>query len=148
MTLSTQRHLPLLLAAGIAASVSIQTASAQTVVTQWDQFAMAGITAAGPAMDELIGTCEPDLNGATVLRTIAPSIGIRDSYRLAVSANKTPDLAYTWPAASVLAGYAGSAPLPRSMTTTRSMAGRASTTSTVVATASRAPSMACRWSRI
>lgn len=106
MTLSTQRPLPLLLAAGIAASVSIQTASAQTVVTQWDQFAMAGITAAGPAMDELIGTCEPDLNGATVLRTIAPSIGIRDSYRLAVSANKTPDLAYTWPAASVLAGYA------------------------------------------
>lgn len=106
MTLSTQRHVPLLLAAGIAASVSIPTASAQTVVTQWDQFAMAGITAAGPAMDELIGTCQPDLNGATVLRTIAPSIGIRDSYRLAVSANKTPDLAYTWPAASVLAGYA------------------------------------------
>lgn len=106
MTLSTQRHLPLLLAAGIAASISVQPAAAQTVVTQWDQFAMAGITAAGPAMDELIGTCEPDLNGATVLRTIAPSIGIRDSYRLAVSANKTPDLAYTWPAASVLAGYA------------------------------------------
>ncbi|WP_275592553.1 extracellular solute-binding protein [Aquamicrobium sp. NLF2-7] len=106
MTLSTQRHLPLLLAAGIAASISIQPAAAQTVVTQWDQFAMAGITAAGPAMDELITTCAPDLNGATVLRTIAPSIGIRDSYRLAVSANKTPDLAYTWPAASVLAGYA------------------------------------------
>ena len=41
-----------------------------------------------------------------MLRTIAPSIGIRDSYRLAVSAGKTPDLAYTWPAASVLAGYA------------------------------------------
>ncbi|MBB4053667.1 raffinose/stachyose/melibiose transport system substrate-binding protein [Devosia subaequoris] len=106
MTLSTRRSLPVLLAAGITASVSIQTATAQTVVTQWDQFAMAGITAAGPAMDELIGTCEPDLGGATVLRTIAPSIGIRDSYRLAVSANKTPDLAYTWPAASVLAGYA------------------------------------------
>ncbi|AVF02987.1 MULTISPECIES: ABC transporter substrate-binding protein [Devosia] len=106
MTLSTRRSLPVLLAAGITASVSIQTATAQTVVTQWDQFAMAGITAAGPAMDELIGTCEPELGGATVLRTIAPSIGIRDSYRLAVSANKTPDLAYTWPAASVLAGYA------------------------------------------
>jgi raffinose/stachyose/melibiose transport system substrate-binding protein len=106
MTLSTRRSLPVLLAAGITVSVSIQTATAQTVVTQWDQFAMAGITAAGPAMDELIGTCEPDLGGATVLRTIAPSIGIRDSYRLAVSANKTPDLAYTWPAASVLAGYA------------------------------------------
>jgi raffinose/stachyose/melibiose transport system substrate-binding protein len=106
MTLSTQRHLPLLLAAGIAASVTIQPTAAQTVVTQWDQFAMAGITAAGPAMDELITTCAPDLNGASVLRTIAPSIGIRDSYRLAVSAKKTPDLAYTWPAASVLAGYA------------------------------------------
>lgn len=106
MTLSTRRSLPVLLAVGITASVSIQAATAQTVVTQWDQFAMAGITAAGPAMDELIGTCEPDLGGATVLRTIAPSIGIRDSYRLAVSANKTPDLAYTWPAASVLAGYA------------------------------------------
>ena len=76
------------------------------VVTQWDQFAQSGITAAGPAMDELIATCEPALNGAEVLRTIAPSIGIRDSYRLAVSAGKTPDLAYTWPAASVLAGYA------------------------------------------
>ena len=50
MTLSTQRHLPLLLAAGIAASVTIQPTAAQTVVTQWDQFAMAGITAAGPAM--------------------------------------------------------------------------------------------------
>lgn len=106
MTLSPRGSLPVLLAAGLAASVSIQAATAQTVVTQWDQFAMAGITAAGPAMDELIGTCEPDLGGATVLRTIAPSIGIRDSYRLAVSANKTPDLAYTWPAASVLAGYA------------------------------------------
>jgi len=106
MTLSTRRPLPVLLTAVIVASASIQGAAAQTVVTQWDQFAMAGITAAGPAMDELIRTCEPDLDGATVLRTIAPSIGIRDSYRLAVSANKTPDLAYTWPAASVLAGYA------------------------------------------
>ena len=76
------------------------------VVTQWDQFAQSGITAAGPAMDELIATCKPALNGAEVLRTIAPSIGIRDSYRLAVSAGKTPDLAYTWPAASVLSGYA------------------------------------------
>ena len=80
--------------------------AAQTVVTQWDQFAQAGITAAGPAMDELIATCKPALGDASVLRTIAPSIGIRDSYRLAVSAGKTPDLAYTWPAASVLAGYA------------------------------------------
>lgn len=76
------------------------------VVTQWDQFAQSGITAAGPAMDELIATCKPALKGAEVLRTIAPSIGIRDSYRLAVSAGKTPDLAYTWPAASVLSGYA------------------------------------------
>lgn len=76
------------------------------VVTQWDQFAQSGISAAGPAMDELIATCQPALNGASVLRTVAPSIGIRDSYRLAVSAGKTPDLAYTWPAASVLAGYA------------------------------------------
>lgn len=83
-------------------------ASAQdtVVVTQWDQFAQSGITAAGPAMDELIASCKPALGGAEVLRTIAPSIGIRDSYRLAVSAGKTPDLAYTWPAASVLSGYA------------------------------------------
>lgn len=79
-------------------------AYAQTAVVQWDQFADTGVTAAGPAMNELIGTCTPE--GTTILRTIAPSIGIRDSYRLAVSANKTPDLAYTWPAASVLAGYA------------------------------------------
>ena len=57
-------------------------------------------------MDELIATCTPSLGGASILRTIAPSIGIRDSYRLAVSAGKTPALAYTWPAASVLAGYA------------------------------------------
>ena len=82
------------------------TAQEAVVVTQWDQFAQSGITAAGPAMDELIASCEPALNGAEVLRTIAPSIGIRDSYRLAVSAGKTPDLAYTWPAASVLSGYA------------------------------------------
>ena len=80
--------------------------AAQTVVTQWDQFSQTGITAAGPAMDELIETCAPALGGAEVLRTVAPSIGIRDSYRLAVSAGKTPDLAYTWPAASVLSGYA------------------------------------------
>jgi raffinose/stachyose/melibiose transport system substrate-binding protein len=76
------------------------------VVTQWDQFAQTGITAAGPAMDELIAACAPSLNGAEVQRTVAPSIGIRDSYRLAVSAGNAPDLAYTWPAASVLAGYA------------------------------------------
>ncbi len=82
------------------------TAQSAVVVTQWDQFAQSGISAAGPAMDELIATCQPALNGASILRTIAPSIGIRDSYRLAVSAGKTPDLAYTWPAASVLAGYA------------------------------------------
>ena len=41
------------------------------VVTQWDQFAQSGITAAGPAMDELIATCKPALKGAEVLRTIA-----------------------------------------------------------------------------
>ncbi len=81
-------------------------ASAETVVVQWDQFANTGMTAAGPAMDELITTCKPELGGASVLRTVVPSIGIRESYRLAVSAGKTPDLAYTWPAASVLSGYA------------------------------------------
>ncbi len=87
--------------------IATQAAAQDTiVVTQWDQFAQSGITAAGPAMDELIATCKPSLNGTEVLRTIAPSIGIRDSYRLAVSAGKTPDLAYTWPAASVLSGYA------------------------------------------
>lgn len=81
-------------------------ASAETVVTQWDQFANSGITAAGPAMDELIAACEKALPDVKILRTVVPSIGIRESYRLAVSADKTPDLAYTWPAASVLAGYA------------------------------------------
>lgn len=86
--------------------LSANQVAAQTVVTQWDQFSQAGITAAGPAMDELIKSCAPALGGAEVLRTVAPSIGIRDSYRLAVAAGKTPDLAYTWPAASVLAGYA------------------------------------------
>ena len=85
---------------------SIVPASAETVVTQWDQFATSGITAAGPAMDELIAACEKALPGTKILRTVVPSIGIRESYRLAVSADKTPDLAYTWPAASVLAGYA------------------------------------------
>lgn len=94
-------HASLSLAAVLALATP---AYAQTVVVQWDQFADTGITAAGPAMNELIGKCTPE--GTTILRTIAPSIGIRDSYRLAVSANKTPDLAYTWPAASVLAGYA------------------------------------------
>ena len=81
-------------------------AVAENVVVQWDQFSNTGITAAGPAMDELIKVCEADLKDTKILRTIVPSIGIRESYRLAVSANKTPDLAYTWPAASVLAGYA------------------------------------------
>lgn len=85
---------------------SIVPAGAETVVTQWDQFATSGITAAGPAMDELIAACEKALPGTKILRTVVPSIGIRESYRLAVSADKTPDLAYTWPAASVLAGYA------------------------------------------
>lgn len=89
-----------------ALALSASGALAQTVVTQWDQFAQNGISAAGPAMDKLIKTCAPALGGAEVLRTVAPSIGIRDSYRLAVAAGKTPDLAYTWPAASVLAGYA------------------------------------------
>jgi raffinose/stachyose/melibiose transport system substrate-binding protein len=98
------RLVPLALLAGTVALP--QTAGAQVTVTQWDQFATAGITAAGPAMDELILACEPGLDGATIERTVAPSIGIRDSYRLAVSAGEAPDLAYTWPAASVLAGYA------------------------------------------
>lgn len=86
--------------------LSANGAVAETVITQWDQFSQAGITAAGPAMDDLIQTCAPAVDGAKVLRTVAPSIGIRDSYRLAVAAGKTPDLAYTWPAASVLSGYA------------------------------------------
>lgn len=96
------KRIAIITAFGLSASA----AAAQTVVTQWDQFSQAGITAAGPAMDELIQTCAPALDGANILRTIAPSIGIRDSYRLAVAAGKTPDLAYTWPAASVLSGYA------------------------------------------
>ncbi len=79
---------------------------AQTVVTEWDQFATAGPTAAGPAMDELIATCEQENPDIKILRTVVPSIGIRETFRLAASANKIPDLVYTWPAASVLAGYA------------------------------------------
>jgi raffinose/stachyose/melibiose transport system substrate-binding protein len=75
-------------------------------VVQWDQFSNAGITAAGPAMEELIKVCEASLPDVNIERTVVPSIGIRESYRLAVSADKTPDLGYTWPAASVLAGYA------------------------------------------
>jgi raffinose/stachyose/melibiose transport system substrate-binding protein len=90
----------------VSAVLAAGNAAAETAITQWDQFAQSGITAAGPAMDELIASCKPALDGVSVLRTVAPSIGIRDSYRLAVSAGKTPDLAYTWPAASVLAGYA------------------------------------------
>jgi raffinose/stachyose/melibiose transport system substrate-binding protein len=75
-------------------------------VIQWDQFSNAGITAAGPAMEELIKVCEAALPDVNIERTVVPSIGIRESYRLAVAAGKTPDLGYTWPAASVLAGYA------------------------------------------
>jgi raffinose/stachyose/melibiose transport system substrate-binding protein len=90
----------------LAAVLSTGPAFSQTVVTQWDQFAQAGATAAGPAMEELIKVCEGKLKDVKILRTVVPSIGIRESYRLAVSADKTPDLAYTWPAASVLAGYA------------------------------------------
>lgn len=54
----------------------------------------------------MIKVCEADLKDTKINRTVAPSVGIRDTYRLAVSADKTPDLAYSWPAASVLAGYA------------------------------------------
>ena len=82
------------------------TAQEPTVVTEWDQFATAGPTAAGPAMDSLIAQCEEAQPGVKILRTVVPSIGIRETYRLAASANKVPDLAYTWPAASVLASYA------------------------------------------
>ena len=57
-------------------------------------------------MEALIKVCEAELKDTKINRTVAPSIGIRDTYRLAVSADKTPDLAYSWPAASVLAGYA------------------------------------------
>ena len=93
--------------APLALAISTQAGMAQEVtITQWDQFAESGISAAGPAMDELIATCEPSLGGATIERTVAPSIGIRDAYRLAVSGGEATDLAYTWPAASVLAGYA------------------------------------------
>ena len=35
-------------------------AQAQTIVNQWDQFANTGITAAGPAMEELIGICQEE----------------------------------------------------------------------------------------
>jgi raffinose/stachyose/melibiose transport system substrate-binding protein len=98
------------LAAGVVAagalSSTIGGAAAQVIVNQWDQFANTGITAAGPAMEALIETCQGQLPNVTIIRTVAPSIGIREVYRLAVSAGKTPDLAYTWPAASVLAGYA------------------------------------------
>lgn len=101
------KHLPATrLVASTMLIAAAMPASAETVVTQWDQFANSGITAAGPAMDELIAACEKALPDVKILRTVVPSIGIRESYRLAVSADKTPDLAYTWPAASVLAGYA------------------------------------------
>jgi raffinose/stachyose/melibiose transport system substrate-binding protein len=85
---------------------SLITVQSQTVVTEWDQFATSGATAAGPAMDSLIAQCETENTGVKILRTVVPSIGIRETYRLAASANKVPDLTYTWPAASVLAGYA------------------------------------------
>lgn len=98
------------LAKATASALILATASGamaqENVVVQWDQFSNAGITAAGPAMDELIKVCEASLEDVKILRTVVPSIGIRESYRLAVSADKTPDLGYTWPAASVLAGYA------------------------------------------
>lgn len=95
----------ILLSCGLLAFQGVP-ATAETVVIQWDQFASTGMTAAGPAMDELIQTCQAELSGVNILRTVVPAIGIRESYRLAVSAGKAPDLAYTWPAASMLAGYA------------------------------------------
>lgn len=88
---------------GVCAQAQTQTPA---VVTSWDQFSNSGITAAGPAMDQLITQFEKENSGVRMIRTVTPSIGIRESYRLAVSAGKPPDLAYTWPAASVLAGYA------------------------------------------
>lgn len=91
----------------LAATVSSPALAQEKIpVVQWDQFAATGITAAGPAMEALINACEAKLPNLDVQRTVVPSIGIRETYRLAVSANETPDLAYTWPAAAVLSGYA------------------------------------------
>jgi raffinose/stachyose/melibiose transport system substrate-binding protein len=107
MKCASKRNRLIALAAGTCSLAALMVgAVAETSVIQWDQFSSTGATAAGPAMEALIKVCEADLKDTKIDRTVAPSIGIRDTYRLAVSADKTPDLAYTWPAASVLAGYA------------------------------------------
>ncbi len=102
--MSIARRITLVMLAATVSSPAL--AQEKIPVVQWDQFAATGITAAGPAMEALIGACEAKLPNLDVQRTVVPSIGIRETYRLAVSANETPDLAYTWPAAAVLSGYA------------------------------------------
>ena len=104
-------------------------------VVQWDQFSNAGITAAGPAMEELIKVCEASLPDVNIERTVVPSIGIRESYRLAVSADKTPDLGYTWPK------------WRHSTVITTNTAGTTSTPSIAAAIPIRASSTPFRWNR-
>jgi raffinose/stachyose/melibiose transport system substrate-binding protein len=93
----------LVIAAGLFGAGS---ALAQAEVSQWDQFSDTGMTAAGPAMEQLRQVCEKEVGNAKIVRTVAPSIGIRETYRVAMAAGNAPVLAYTWPAASVLASYA------------------------------------------
>jgi raffinose/stachyose/melibiose transport system substrate-binding protein len=75
-------------------------------ITVWDQFGYEGTTAAGPAMDKLVGMYEGMHPNVRIDRTVVPQGNIRDQLRIAMGSGTEPNMFYTWPAAAVLTSYA------------------------------------------
>ncbi len=75
-------------------------------ITVWDQFGYEGTSAAGPAMDKLVGMYEKMHPNVKIDRTVVPQGNIRDQLRIAMGSGTEPNMFYTWPAAAVLVSYA------------------------------------------
>jgi raffinose/stachyose/melibiose transport system substrate-binding protein len=77
-------------------------------ISMWHQFTTggAGGTAAGPAFDKIFAMWQAKNPNVKFETTILGPMEIRDQMRLALAANKAPDLFYTWPEGGVVAGYA------------------------------------------
>ena len=80
----------------------------QITITMWDQFTTggAGGTAAGPAFVKILSMFQAENPHVKLERTVFGPMEIRDQMRLALAADKAPDLFYTWPEGGVVAGYA------------------------------------------